>query len=212
MADQKAEIFRVDNPNTKVTCQFNPKDFTITRGIKWTHRVINGKDVGEMEFGGGEAQDLTVDLIFDSTDTGSAVTSKYSALLAMAEIDTSKVNSSTHKGEPPEVKFQWGSYMSFTGVIKSITQNFTFFSGDGTPLRARVKVVFSETAHPPSGQNPTTRTESRKTWVVREGETLAWIAFQEYGDASQWRYIAETNGLDNPLDLHSGQVLKLLPL
>jgi nucleoid-associated protein YgaU len=212
MTDQKAEIFRVDSPGTKVVCQFNPKDFTITKSIKWAYRPIEGKDVGDVEFAGGEAQDLTVDLIFDTTDLGTSVTDKYVALLAMAEIDTSKVNTTTQKGEPPEVKFQWGTYMAFTGVIKSITQNFTLFNGEGTPLRARVKLVLSETAHPPSGQNPTTRTESRKTWVVREGETLSWIAYQEYGDAAQWRFIAEVNGLDNPLEIHPGQVLKLLPL
>jgi hypothetical protein len=212
MTDQKAEIFRVSDPSKKVTCQFNPKDFTITKGVKWVQKIVDGKNTGDMEFAGGEAQDLTVNLMFDATDTGSDVRTKYSELLKMAEIDSAKTNTTTRKSEPPECKFQWGSFLSFTGVIKSVSQEFILFKADGTPLRARVKVVFSETATPPAGQNPTTRTESRKVWIVREGESLPWIAYQEYGDAGQWRHIAQTNELENPLALEPGTILKLTPL
>ena len=187
MPEQKAEIFRVDNPGKKVTCQFNPKDFSITKSVKWVYQTADGKNVGDPEFAGGEAQDLNVELTFDSTDTGSDVRQKYTELLKMAEIDETKTNSTTRKGEPPECKFQWGSFLSFTGVITTVSQNFVLFKADGTPLRARVKVTFSETAKAKKGQNPTTRTESRKVWTVREGESLAWIAYQEYGDAAQWR-------------------------
>jgi hypothetical protein len=212
MAEQKAEIFRVDNPGKKVVCQFNPNDFSITKSVKWVYQSADGKNLPDPEFGGGEAQDLTVDLLFDSTDTGSDVRRKYDELLKMAEIDESKANRTTRKGEPPQCKFQWGSFLSFTGVITSISQNFTLFKADGTPLRVKLKVTFSETPKAKKGQNPTTRTENRKIWVVREGETLPWIAYQEYGEPAHWRFIAETNGLNNPMELQPGQVLKLVPL
>jgi nucleoid-associated protein YgaU len=86
------------------------------------------------------------------------------------------------------------------------------FKADGTPLRAEVTVNFVQTVTKPKGQNPTSRSETRKIWVVHEGETLDWIAYREYGDPAQWRHIAETNGLGNPKDLYPGQVLKLTPL
>jgi phage tail protein X len=209
---QKAEIFRVDNPSRKVTCQFNPKDYSITKAVKWIYDQVDGKNVGDAQFAGGEAQDMTVEIWFDSTDDGSDVRNKYQELLKMAEIDTSKQNTSTRKSEPPQCKFQWGSYLSFTGVIKQIAQNFTLFKADGTPLRAKVNVTFTETAQPPQSQNPTSRTETRKIWVVHEGQTLDWIAYREYGNPAYWRYIAETNDLANPMDLRPGQVLKLVPL
>ena len=212
MADQKAEIFQVSNTGKKVVCQFNPKDYSISKSVKWVYRTADGKNVGDPEFAGGEAQDFTVEIMFDTTDTGSDVRDKYATLLKMAEVDPTKKNATTGKGEPPECKFQWGSFLSFTGVIKSINQTFTLFKSDGTPLRARVKVTFAETAAQAQGQNPTTRTESRKVWVVKEGETLPWIAYQEYGAPGHWRHIAETNDLNDPMDLYPGQVLKLVPL
>jgi len=73
-------------------------------------------------------------------------------------------------------------------------------------------VTFSETGEQKKAQNPTTRTEARKIWVVHEGQTLDWIAYQEYGDPAYWRHIAETNNLANPMDLRPGQALKLTPL
>lgn len=209
---QKAEIFLVDKPSEKLVCQFNPKDYSITKAVKWVYKQVDGKDVGDPEFSGGEARDFKLELLFDSTDTGTDVRKRYEALLKMAEIDPSKVNPTTRKGEPPWCKFQWGSYLSFTGVINEISQNFTLFKADGTPLRAKVGVTFSEVSPKKKGQNPTSYTEARKIWVVHEGQTLDWIAYQEYGDPAHWRHIAQTNGLTNPMELQPGQVLKLVPL
>jgi nucleoid-associated protein YgaU len=47
---------------------------------------------------------------------------------------------------------------------------------------------------------------------VVEGQTLDWIAYQEYGSPAAWRHIAETNSLDDPMNLTPGQILKLTPL
>jgi nucleoid-associated protein YgaU len=47
---------------------------------------------------------------------------------------------------------------------------------------------------------------------VHEGQSLDWIAYQEYGNPSCWRHIAEINDLDDPLNLQPGQVLKIVPL
>jgi hypothetical protein len=209
---QKAKIFRVDNPSKKVDCHFNPTDYSITRVIKWVRETKGGKDVSKAEFAGGEAQALTIPLLFDTTDTGADVRNSYSELLAMAEIDETKTNPKTRKGEPPLCQFQWGNYLSYKGVITKITQKFTMFKADGTPLRAEVQVTLSETGEEKKSQNPTTRTEPRKIWVVHEGQTLDWIAYQEYGNPAHWRHIAETNDLADTKDLRPGQVLKLVPL
>ena len=209
---QKAEILQVDNTSKKVACQFNPKDFSITRVIKYITRKSTGSDVPTREFAGGEPQNLTVRLLFDSTDDGSDVRNKYKTLLEMAKIDETKKDTTTNLGEPPLCMFQWGSFLSYKGVITQVSQNFTLFKTDGTPLRANVDVTFSETGEQTKKQNPTTRTEARKIWVVHEGQTLDWIAYQEYGDPAYWRHIAETNNLANPRDLRPGQALKLTPL
>jgi nucleoid-associated protein YgaU len=46
--------------------------------------------------------------------------------------------------------------------------------------------------------------------VAREGDSLAGLAFKEYGDPGLWRVIAEVNRIDDPMRMHAGARL-LLP-
>jgi nucleoid-associated protein YgaU len=105
--------------------------------------------------------------------------------------------------------------LSKMSYVKKVEIDYTMFRADGTPLRAEVDLTLTEydlgwlSAIP---MNPTSMSEARKTWVVTEGQTLDWIAYQEYGNSIHWRHIAQVNHLTNPRDLRSGQILKLTPL
>jgi nucleoid-associated protein YgaU len=46
--------------------------------------------------------------------------------------------------------------------------------------------------------------------VLVEGDTLAGIAYNEYGNPSLWRAVAAANGIDDPMRLRSGTSV-LLP-
>jgi hypothetical protein len=211
---EKAVISKVDDDSKKITCHFNPDSFSIGRTIEWKPTTTIGGDVSKLEFGGGKAHELgPVELVFDTTDTGTDVREEYKVLIEdLAQIDPDTVSQKTGKGHPPKCKFHWGSFLSFTAVITKVDQTFTMFKPDGTPLRAKVKVTFLEVPESLQPQNPTSRSEARKVWVVEEGQTLDWIAYQEYGDSAHWRHIADTNNLANPMDLRPGQRLKLVPL
>ncbi len=199
--------------NNKVTeCHFNPNEFEINKAVGWSEKPSMGNDVSSLAFSGGEGEEFTVPLLFDTTATGKDVRKEYDDLFNMLKVDDEKKNTSTKKSEPPTCRFQWGKFISFDAVIKEIKQKFTLFKRDGTPLRVDVTLTLKQVTNKPKGQNPTSRSEARKIWIVEEGQRLDWIAYQEYDDAAQWRYIAETNNLDNPDDLRPGQVLKLVPL
>ncbi|OQY24153.1 MAG: hypothetical protein DRJ03_26780 [Chloroflexi bacterium] len=111
---------------------------------------------------------------------------------------------------PPKCKFVWGSF-SFVAVIPSVSVTFTMFLPSGAPVRATAKVDLIQIEDPfeQPPQNPTSRSVPRKVWVVKAGQRLDWIAYKEFGSAAMWRYIAQTNNLDNPWDLRAGQVLNL---
>jgi len=201
-----------EDGNKQVVCQFNPTEFQISREIAWRDLDTQGKNTPKKVFAGGKPNDLEVTLLFDTTSTGDDVRDSYETLLELARIDEQSKNTTTQMGEPPVCLFQWGTFLSFAAVIKQVTQKFKLFKADGTPLRAEVTVKFSQIQEETRGQNPTTRSEPRKTWVVRQGDRLDWISYKEYGDAAHWRHIAETNGLTDPTNLSPGQVLKLVPL
>jgi len=60
-------------------------------------------------------------------------------------------------------------------------------------------------------QNPTSGgVGGERVWTVRSGDTLSWIAFNEYNDATDWRRIADANQLYHVRRLTPGMML-LIP-
>lgn len=196
-------------------CQFNPTEFELTKMLNYKHQPSMGQNVGQSNFKDSEPQSMTLTFLFDSTDDPTkAVIEKYKVLRKLINVEEKEKDTHTQKSEPPWVLVQWGKFISFPAVLTRLTEKFTLFRRDGAPLRASVTVTLQEIVDisQRGAQNPTTQTESRKTWIVRQGQRLDWIAYEEYGDSSAWRHIAETNGIGNPLQLQPGRILKLTPI
>jgi nucleoid-associated protein YgaU len=113
---------------------------------------------------------------------------------------------------PPVVQVTWGkapvgSDFPFTGVITSLTQTFVLFSSEGKPLRANVDVTLLEYLNPEMDKRLTD--PELTTYCIKRGDTLANISAAKYGDPTQWRRIAEANGLDDPRAIQIGRVLTI---
>lgn len=128
-------------------------------------------------------------------------------------VDEKLQDKKSKKGRPPVVRFQWGegsAKWSFNAVITNLKQQFTLFDSDGKPLRAMVDVTFQQVTDPAmlKKQNPTSGgIGGERVWRVSAGDTLAWIAFKEFGDSTEWRRIADANGLTQVRRLVPGTVL-----
>ena len=48
-----------------------------------------------------------------------------------------------------------------------------------------------------------------KAHVVVEGEALSSIAYQEYGDPTAWRLLADANAIEDPLAVAPGTMLRV---
>jgi hypothetical protein len=211
----KAKIVKLEGDKEKpIECLFNPNEYTFSKGVTWNTHLVIGKNVPQLEFGGGGSMKLQMQLFFDTSSTGEDVRETTDRIWKLMNIDEKLTNPNSSKGRPPMVQFQWGSTWTFKAVITNISQKFTLFRYDGTPVRATLDVSFlqaeEEGRYP--GQNPTTRGQpGYRQRMVNEGDTIDWIAFDEYGDSAMWRFIAETNNIDDPLRLRPGQVLAIAP-
>jgi nucleoid-associated protein YgaU len=117
------------------------------------------------------------------------------------------------------ITFQWGQTVTFKAVADSLSVQYTLFRADGKPVRAQAKISLIQAdkamdkssakgASPP--QNPTTRARpGLGSHTVRDGDSLASIAFEHYRDPTRWRAIAQENGIDDPLHLKRGAVLSI---
>lgn len=212
----KAIVVNVDS-NERVECLFNPKEYTFSKQNSWSRDQKAGKDVPQLNFGGGQPATLQMELFFDTYAEARAgkpardVRKEYTdKLWKLMIVDERWKDPKSKKGRPPMVRFQWGSAWSFNAVITSISQKFTLFLADGTPVRATLTVSFQQVQDEAqlAPQNPTSGgAGGERVWTVTDGDTLGWIAYKEYGDARRWRLIADANRLTAVRRLTPGAVL-----
>ncbi len=199
-------------------CRFRPKEYSLSKTNSWPKDQKAAHNSPVMTFGGGQPATLQMDLLFDTYADGQGgsqakdVRKEYIDKLwkMMYVVKELKDKEKNKKGRPPKVQFNWGKALIFEAVITSLQVTFTLFLSDGTPVRATAKVTFQQikdTENLPA-QNPTSGgIGGERVWTVSEGDTLGYIAYQEYGDTSRWRLIAEANRLTSVRRLVPGTVL-----
>lgn len=208
-----ATIVEVDKDGNEtggisVPCMFNPFEYTVSKSNTYSEKPNNGANAPQFEFKKAGPQTLKLNLIFDTYETNEDVSLITNKLWKLMEPKSEKGN---NKKEPPAVAFKWGVF-KFVAVITNMTQKFTLFTLDGTPVRAKVDVTFTQhkdvddypRQNPTSGGGPIQR-----VWSVVRGDRLDLIAAAVYGDATRWRAIAEYNGITNPRTLRPGQQLTI---
>ena len=115
------------------------------------------------------------------------------------------------KPSPPLVVLHWGTLSSFPAFVTSVSVKFNLFTSGGTPIRAVCSVSMEEMPGEKFRQNPTSGSqEVRRVHRIVAGDSLASLAYAEYGDPNVWRALAAFNQLDDPLRIRTGTVL-LLP-
>lgn len=197
------------NLPARITVQFNPAEYTLSKGAQIAEINIPGIDSPILQFIRGQNEKLTLELFFDTTQFGMGEAPvKDVRDLTTPVYQLVKIQSTTHA--PPRIRFVWGKGLSFRAIVESVQQKFTVFNPAGIPLRAALTVTFREykTLEEQLLELNLQSSDHTKLFKVRSNDTLARIAFLEYGDASQWRRIAEEPAnaavLSDPLHLTPG--------
>lgn len=227
---EKAELrwsTKIPNKSGKIQCQFNPSELAISKSVTWSAEKSEGGEAGKnsipnynapkLAFGGGSSAKYSLSLFFDATNDKDVEDVRYytSDLIKLTLRGAGDAKSEKDNAVPPTVTFVWGKICMFKAVVESVNVQFTMFAGDGTPIRAKATVAFvqndpSEDVSAP--QNPTSRSDPRKTYIAHSGQRLDQIAYEEYNDARYWRVLAESNHMDDPFALSDGQILVIPPL
>lgn len=215
MAFEKAKIkwsTLVPPKKGEIECQFNPEKLTIKKGANWEGASSPAFNAPYLKFKGGTSATYSLSLFFDSyTDDPPVDVRTYTnQLLALTMRGAGYSMFLVPFSSPPSVTLVWGKISLFTAVVESVEITYTMFAQDGTPIRAKADVSFKQNDYWDDiipAQNPTSRSDSRKTRLVHSQQRLDQIAYEEYGDARYWRLLAESNGMDNPFQLQDGQLL-----
>jgi nucleoid-associated protein YgaU len=210
-----------------IEVQFNPTELTFAKAVQNAEVPIPGLDAPLLQFVRGQAETLTVDLFFDSTEDGTGTGAKSVTAETDKVYQLLKIVPERHV--PPTVAFLWsqkfpGADVSseignqrrtdFEGVIESIRQRFTLFSPEGVPLRAVLTVTFKEVRPLDQQLRQLNLSSPDRTHahVLEDGDTLASVAARHLGSPAEWRHVAEANGIDDPRRLTAGTTLRVPPL
>lgn len=202
MALTRATITDVSRANSQpVSVLFNPTDLSVDRGSHYASMPVPGLAMPILQYIRGESDVLHLELFLDRTDEGRDVEADMAALKRFVTID-----GTLHA--PPVVEFDWGSF-GFTGVVTSLRQKMSLFAEDGRTLRARVTLSLKSyrSAEVQLRELKLSSPDRSHARVLREGETLAHIAHEAYGDPRMWRAIAEANGIMRPRFIEPGTPL-----
>jgi nucleoid-associated protein YgaU len=193
----------------RIRVLFNPEEYTVNRDLTYAQLAVPGLSAPVVQFVHGNAQTVDLQLLVDTYEAstqaaaGSDVRELTGKIVGLMDIAPS-----LHA--PPPVIFAWGS-LTFTCVISKCVQHFILFRSDGVPLRARLDLSLSEFRNIELEAREVKRETSdyTKSHVITEGDTLAGIAFDVYGNAESWRPIALRNAIDEPSALVVGAALAI---
>ncbi|HWE57106.1 MAG TPA: phage tail protein [Acidimicrobiales bacterium] len=110
--------------------------------------------------------------------------------------------------------FAWPRFLSEPAFVHlgSTTVKYVRLRHNGTPSRVEISLTLTEVA--PSdvtaNQNPTSGGPGgHRTCRVVDGESLASVAYREYGEAGVWPQLARFNRIDDPFRMRTGRVLQI---
>ena len=192
----------------QIAALFNPGELRYAREATWDVQPVGGMALltaaQRVAFHTAKPQTLTVELFFDTYESSEDVTSYTNQVARLAT-----VWQELHR--PPRCQLWWGQHCLLRGVMTSLSEQYTFFQPDGTPVRATLSCTFAEAIDGADGAllPELHSADVPKRRVVKRGDTLSSIALEVYDDASQWRRIAVANRIDDPRALTIGAPLTI---
>ena len=229
-------VFLVEKTGVQIRCLLNPESVVMRRsgGVheRWS---VNGPIIGArmkddpLLCTGGGRTELTLDLLFDVTMGGSSIVTEDVRELTRPLVELTEAITAANGCEAAVVRFLWGKYWNIPGVITAVAERLEYFTPQGAPQRSWLRMRFVRTTdHADEGinappkqpveqlvQDPDVKPEQLSSYEVLGtgglAERLDEIAFRVYGDCRFWKLIAETNNIDDPLEVPPGLILQISP-
>ena len=193
---------------------YNPSELSTSKSASWNRpTTASAKSATQPQFAGAQPQTVQLEIFFDAyEDLLGDVSDDVKTLFEWTRPTPPSI--SNKLPNPPILSFEWGSnkvLADFRGYLKSVSAKYTMFRADGTPIRATASISLEEVPNDSAGQNPTSGSlNSRRSHVLRDGDSLQSVAYHEYGSPALWRSLALFNGIDDPLRLVPGSSI-LIP-
>ncbi len=194
---------------------FNPKEYSLEKSVEWEGENAFS-DAPRPEFKAPKPMSLSVTLQFDTYEERTNVRDKWVRKIEKLTLMTGEPKgakaskSDKEKFRPPTILFIWGRFI-FKGVVESLSQKYTMFLSDGTPVRAecalKIRNVLDKNIDDDKSQ--TFSDSKTRTVQVNANDRLDLIAATELGDAGRWAEIAALNDISDPATMDGKKTLEI---
>lgn len=207
----------------KFVLPINPEQLSQSFKVKFNSEQAQGSQGTDPSFEFTPPEKLKLDFTLDGTgvipvkgDPGEFhkdVVSQIQELLRL----TYEMDPETHK--PNFLRLLWGDFAfgkknCFNCVLEDLSINYTLFSPQGKPLRAKVSATFMSHVEPKlrvreEGKESADVTHVRK---IKAGDALPLMTYRIYGESNYYLQVAKANGLVNFRRLRTNDDLRFPPV
>src|ERR1700722_8156792 len=148
MGLKKLTIVSENAPSLRIEALFNPERYTVNKSVQFAEIAIPGLDSPVQQFVRGQAEKITMELFFDTTEFGMVENPRDVRNQTRQIYQLLRVDGDLHA--PPRCRLSWGdgerlfcfgTSSTFWCVIESVTEEFTLFSPSGVPLSAKLNIT-----------------------------------------------------------------------
>lgn len=200
-----------EGASTKFEVMINPANYSVAKTNCFNENKANGQTAPQLKYSGTKGDVLSFDFVLDGTGVVKLIGLKS----VKSQIETLKkvVNYDGKEHDLKTNKVVWGS-LKFEGYMTSMNIDYTLFKPTGDPLRAKVKLSFTEKITVEEANALANRSSPDLTHMieVKAGDTLPQLCHRVYGTSDYYINVARLNNLDNFRELSAGTKLVFPPL
>ena len=194
------------------TVMINPENIKLEKAIEYNEQQAPATSSTSQKYKSTPSDKLNFEIVIDCTGIVDPKRISMSQEITALETIIYTYNGKIHR--PNFVKIQWGQDITFSGVLNSIDISYTLFKPDGSPLRAKISLSFSQYVSPET----VTRTDAPESpdlthiVTVTEGMSLPQLCLKTWNDDSYYVQNAAYNKLNKFRNLSGIDKLIFPPL
>jgi hypothetical protein len=213
---EKNDFMKEDEKLT-FTTPINPETFTKTNHIELDTSRGHGQPGTNPKYQSTTPEELKIEFVLDGTKTMEGYVEKYKNMAVPAQIKNFTDCVYKYEGKIHRPRFlivHWGSEIRFPSVLSHMEVNYSLFSPNGNPLRAKITATFVkyESDQAIAAAARMSSPDLTHTRIVREGDRLDLLTFNIYNDANLFLQVARANDLSSLRKIKPGKELNFPPI
>ncbi|MBT8339627.1 MAG: peptidoglycan-binding protein [Desulfatitalea sp.] len=188
----------------------NPNQLSHTCSISYNKTKTLGQLASALKFSAINPGDISFELLLDNTGVVKGSSDVQTQLENLSGI-VYKYDGDNH--EPNHVRVLWGGLL-FYGRLTSLSVDYTLFSPDGIPLRAKIKMSFKGFMSTQEQAKRANKSSPDMTHIVvfKAGDSLPLLCHRIYDDVTCFDTVARINHITNFRDIRPGSRILFPPL